>query len=74
MTAPSTSSTTPRRPAKAKTSPVPAVEYVFVPRARCPGCESADFLTYRSAANGDGSTTRHTQCRYCGHKFRVVME
>ena len=65
---------TPIPPEARAKPPAKDASYVFIPRARCPECDSADLLTYHSADNGDGSTTRHTQCRHCGHKFKVVIE
>ena len=48
--------------------------YVFIERARCPACGSADLQTLRSKNQGDGTTERRTQCRTCFHKFKVVVE
>ncbi|NLS96481.1 MAG: hypothetical protein GXX96_30455 [Planctomycetaceae bacterium] len=47
--------------------------YVFCQRPRCPSCGSARLQTYRSVADGE-VTTRHTLCKDCGEKFRVVLE
>lgn len=49
--------------------------YVFVVRARCPQCGSADLQTVRSHTDqAEGSVTRRTQCRACDHRFFVVLE
>jgi transcriptional regulator NrdR family protein len=48
--------------------------YVYIERARCPRCRSADLQSYRSTRDGDGSTSRHTQCRACAWRFIVVIE
>lgn len=47
---------------------------VFIERARCPGCGSANLRTYRSTDQGDGSVLRHCVCRDCGERVRVVVE
>jgi ferredoxin-like protein FixX len=52
----------------------PPAAYVFIERARCPECGSCNLRTYHSAPQGDGSVLRHTACRECGTKFRVVAE
>lgn len=49
-------------------------DYVFIRRARCPKCDSADLLTCRTDRNGDGSVTRWATCRVCGRKLLVVVE
>lgn len=51
-----------------------AARYVFVERARCPVCGSANLQTVRSKNQGDGTIERRTQCRGCHHKFFVVVE
>lgn len=51
-----------------------ALRYVFVERARCPACGSADLQTVRSKDQGDGTVERRTQCRGCFHRFFVVVE
>ena len=48
--------------------------YVYIRRARCPVCGSADLKTTKTERHGDDSVTRHTTCRDCGHKFFVVLE
>lgn len=48
--------------------------YVFIEKARCPVCDSADLQTIRSEDQGDGSVKRRTVCRDCSHKFFVVAE
>ena len=50
------------------------MDLVFITRARCPACGSADLQTIRSEDQGDGSTLRRTFCRACFHKFRVIVE
>jgi len=48
--------------------------YVFVTKARCPECGSADLQTKRSKTQADGSIERRTWCRGCNHKFFVILE
>ena len=50
------------------------LRYVFVARARCPACGSANLQTIRSQRQGDNTVERRTQCRSCHHKFRVIVE
>ena len=47
---------------------------VFVTAAACPFCGATRPATIRSAANGDGSTTRLSTCRNCSQRFKVVVE
>ena len=47
---------------------------VFVTVPHCPECRSLDIERIRSEANGDGSLTRKTMCRSCGHVFKLVVE
>ncbi len=47
---------------------------VYIQWARCPVCHSRNVQTIRSEDNGDGTTTRRSQCRECFLKFRVVIE
>ena len=51
-----------------------SLRYVYIERARCPACGSADLQTIRSKDQGDGTVARRTQCRQCFHKFVVVVE
>ncbi len=57
------------KPAKRTPPPI-----VWVTRARCPNCDSADLQTRRSTQSADGSTARNTLCRECGETFLVVVE
>jgi Zn ribbon nucleic-acid-binding protein len=50
------------------------LRYVFVSRARCPACDSADLHTIRSIDQGDGTRRKRTQCLKCFHKFFVILE
>jgi transposase-like protein len=50
------------------------VPLVFIERARCPSCESANIETLRTYQNGDDTVTRRTRCRSCGKRFLVVVE
>jgi len=52
------------------------LRYVFIERARCPACGSAELQTIRSQDQGDGSTSRDTRCRNrgCRHRFFVIVE
>lgn len=47
---------------------------VFIERAKCPTCGSADLQTRRSVQNGDASVSRDTLCRECNTHFIVVVE
>ena len=48
--------------------------YIFHSRPRCPACESPNLKTLRSTSQSDGSTTRRTLCRQCGHRFFIILE
>ncbi len=49
--------------------------YVFIERPRCPECGSTHLRTIRSKSDkNDGSTSRRTVCKACGHKFFVIVE
>ncbi len=48
-------------------------EFVFVERARCPGCGSIDLETQRSVTDGERSEKK-TKCRQCGKNFSVILE
>lgn len=50
------------------------LRYVFVERTRCPACGATDLQTLRSKTDQDGSVSRRTACRTCGHKFFVILE
>ena len=50
-----------------------ATRYVFIMKARCPVCESAELKTLRTN-KVDGVTSRRTECRECRHKFFVIPE
>lgn len=53
----------------------PERRYVFVERTRCPVCGSPSLRAYKTLPpDGDGSVSRYTRCRACGHKFIVVEE
>ena len=54
--------------------PAERQRYCFIERARCTVCGSDDLKTKRSIAESDGSITRPTTCRACGHDFVVVVE
>ncbi len=56
------------------TTQTDATRYVFIPRARCPVCQSADLKPLRSKDQGDGSIRRTRLCRVCGHRFFVIVE
>ncbi|HJN11961.1 MAG: hypothetical protein QGG09_22360 [Pirellulaceae bacterium] len=47
---------------------------VFVTAIHCPHCLGLRPISVRSAANGDGSTTRRYVCRECSRRFVLVVE
>lgn len=47
---------------------------IFIPRLRCPGCESIRLRVYGGYEQGDGSRLQYTRCRNCGAEFKVVRE
>jgi DNA-directed RNA polymerase subunit RPC12/RpoP len=52
-----------------------SLRYVFIERPRCPACGSTELQTVRSKSDKtDGSTSRRTACKECGHKFFVIVE
>jgi C4-type Zn-finger protein len=54
--------------------PDDSTRYVFVTKTRCPVCDSADLQTIRSKTQDDGTISRRTACRTCGHRFFVILE
>lgn len=50
------------------------LRYVFVEKPRCPRCGSDQLKTTRSDDQGDGTTSKTTNCRECGHHFFVIVE
>jgi DNA-directed RNA polymerase subunit M/transcription elongation factor TFIIS len=50
-----------------------SLRYVYVPRPRCPVCDSAELKTLRSST-ADGCTTRRTKCLDCGHRFFLIID
>lgn len=51
--------------------------YQFVQRWRCPvpQCNSDDLRAVKGRVpNGDGTDSRWTECRACGHRFMLVIE
>lgn len=61
------------KPGISTTASTQAPLYVWIARPMC-SCGSVDLQTYRSTAQGDGSTLRHCRCRQCGRPLRVVIE
>jgi hypothetical protein len=51
-----------------------AGRYVHHRRPRCPQCCSTSLRSYKTLRNGDGSVTRYTACKGCGHRFILVLE
>jgi hypothetical protein len=54
-----------------------SLRYVFIQRiiVQCPGCHSTDLKTLRSKTDkSDGSVSRRTLCKACGHRFFVIVE
>lgn len=49
-----------------------SLEVVFVVRARCPICKSADLQTLRSQ-RVYAEVVRATRCRECNHRFKVIV-
>lgn len=50
------------------------LRYVFIPRPRCPACESMDLKTLRSVDQGDGTRRKRTKCNECNHTFDVILD
>lgn len=57
-----------------KDSAAERTRYVYIERPRCPACRGTDLQTVRSKTEPDGSISRRTTCRTCGHKFFVIIE
>jgi hypothetical protein len=52
-----------------------SVPIVFVRRPKCPHCgRSRGFMTVRSEAGGDGSTSRKSICKSCSRRCVIVVE
>ncbi len=49
-------------------------KYVWARLPRCPACGGTRHHSYRSVDNGDGTRTKHTQCKDCHEKFLIVLE
>lgn len=52
------------------------LETVHVPRPRCPACNSAELIKYRSVKQDDGGRLAWMRCRRpeCGKRFRILSE
>jgi DNA-directed RNA polymerase subunit M/transcription elongation factor TFIIS len=51
-----------------------AGRYVHCRRPRCPKCRATSLRSYKTLRSGDGSVTRYTACKDCGHRFILVLE
>lgn len=47
---------------------------VIVTAPRCPDCGSTELISFRSIANGDGTRTKWTRCKWCSARFVLVIE
>ena len=54
--------------------PAERERYVYITKARCPLCQSDNLKTCKIRRENDGSKTKETKCRDCGHFFYVVVE
>lgn len=53
----------------------PLTGYVFAELPRCERCGSADVVAVRGKVDqGDGSVLRHSRCRACDHRFKIIYE
>ena len=50
------------------------VPLTYIVAIHCPACLAVRPISVRSAANGDGSTTRRYVCRECSGRFIIVVE
>ena len=51
-----------------------SLRYVYIERPRCPVCGSTNLQTIRSKDQRDGSVSRRTACKECGHRFFVIVD
>jgi hypothetical protein len=47
---------------------------IIVTAARCPDCGSTRLRAYRTECSDDHGAIRHSRCKVCGLKIRIVIQ